>query len=205
LLGVLVVAISLVAFSASIAQAEVAWLVLKVPTGGLYSGAEIEANKEKFEASLENATVALLSEVGITKIAITCTATELVDALLNATGGLKEGAKAKFTGCKFFSGGTNGLQTEQTKCQPKTNGGPLGTVETLPFHALVKSHELKSGEKDDTLLVLPDNAEERVISLELGASCAFGEELPTFGLLPPGLRRHHESLRTPGSPLTRRI
>src|SRR5689334_2095645 len=173
LLGVLVVAIGLMAFFASAAQAEGEWLVLKAD-GKLYSGAEIEANAEKFEIlELENKTGALLSEIGTTKIDILCTALELIDALLNATGGIKEGAKIKFTGCKLLSGGANGLEKEQTKCVPKTNGGPLGTVETLPFHAQLKLHKLSNGEVDDVFRLLPDNAEVKFTTLELGASCAF--------------------------------
>jgi hypothetical protein len=182
LLGVLVAAIGLMAVFASAAQAEGEWLVLQA--GVLLTGAQIEAAAEKFEVvSLENSTGALLSEIGTTKIDILCTALSFVDALLNGTGGVKNGGSVKFTGCKFLSGGTNGLEKEQPKCQPKTNGGPLGTVETLPAHALLKLHELTGGVKDDTLLILPDNANVEATKLELGATCAFGEELPIFGHL----------------------
>jgi hypothetical protein len=180
LLGVLVAAMGLMAFFASAAHAEGEWLVLQA--GVLLTGAQIEAAAEKFEVvSLENSTLSLLSEIGTTKIDMLCTNLSFGDALLNATGGVKNGATMKFTGCKFLSGGTNGLEKEQPKCQPKTNGGPLGTVETLAAHATLKLHELTGGVKDDTLLILPDNVEVRFTTFELGASCAFGEEEPIFG------------------------
>jgi len=196
LLGVLLAAIGLMAFFASAAQAEGEWLVLK-EAGKLLTGAEIVANKEKFEVvELENKTGSLLGEIGTTRIDILCTALSLIDALLTATGGVKGEsgkppveAKVRFTGCVFLSGGANGLEKEQPKCQPKTNGGALGTVETLGAHALLKLHELKDKEgklieKDDTLLILPDNETTQLATtLELGAGCAFGEELPVFGHL----------------------
>jgi len=193
LLGVLLAAIGLMAVFASAAQAEGHWLVLKTVNGSLVEEPELKA--ERFEGSLENNTGALLSEIGTTKIDIVCTAGELLDALLNNTGGVQEGAKVKFTGCKFFSGGTNGLLTEQPKCQPKTTGAAAaGEVETKPAHALLKLHPLilknsETGEKEetvneDTLLILPDNTTTQLAAeLELGASCAFGELLPIFGHL----------------------
>src|SRR5689334_11412210 len=182
LLGVLVAAMGLMAFFASAAQAEGEWLVLEA--GKLLTGAQIEEKKEEFTGALENETGALLSEIGTTKIDIVCTAGTLIDALLNATGGVKEGGKVRFTGCQFFSGGTTGLETLQKKCAPKTNGGAVGTVETKPAHALLKLHTLVGGEKDDTLLILPDNLTTQLVAeLELGEGCAFGESLPIFGHL----------------------
>src|SRR5689334_2634403 len=183
LLGVLVAAIGLMAVFASAAQAEGKWLVLKA-SGGLYTGAEIEANKEEFSfGELENLTGALLSEIGTTKIDIVCTTASLIFPFLNATGGIKVLATMQFTGCKFFSGGTNGLEKEQPKCVPKTNKSVGGILETLSFHALLKLHELAGGAKDDTLLLEPDSFNRQIAALELGASCAFGEELPIFGSL----------------------
>src|SRR5689334_646730 len=172
LLGVLVITACLLGVFANAAQAE-----------GLYTGAEIEANEERFEGSLENSTGALLSELGSTKMDVVCITAQLVDALLNAAGGVKEGAKVKFIDCRVLGGGTNGLEKEFSKCVPKTNGGPLGTIETLPFHASLQSHQMESGEKADTLLISPDNEKEEVVNIELGETCAFGEELPIFGLL----------------------
>src|SRR5689334_7295505 len=84
LLGVLVITACLLGVFANAAQAE-----------GLYTGAEIEANEERFEGSLENSTGALLSELGSTKMDVVCITAQLVDALLNAAGGVKEGAKVK--------------------------------------------------------------------------------------------------------------
>jgi len=182
LLGVLVVGVGLMAFLASAAQAEGEWLVLE--TGKLLTGVQIEANKEKFEVGeVENNAISILAEEGTTKNDVLCTGFELLDGLLNATGGLKTGARAKFTGCKLLAEGAQGLSKEFSKCTPKTSGGPLGTVETLAFHGALKLHELAGGAKDDTLLLLPDNAEGLFASFELGAACAFGEELPFFGNL----------------------
>jgi|SRR5689334_1244563 len=191
LLGVLVAAIGLMAFFASAAQADplAKWLVLKEP-GVLLTEAEILALNTRFEvapAGVENKTISLLSEIGTTKIDILCTGMELIDALLSGTGGIKEGATVKFTGCKFLSGGATGLEKEQPKCIPKTHGGLAGVVETLPVHALLKLHPLAGGETHHTLLILPDDPEkinkDVIAQLELGASCAFGEELPVVGHL----------------------
>jgi len=185
LLGVLLAAIGLMAIFASAAQAEVGakWLVLK-EAGVLLTHTQILEKLTKFEiVELENKTGTLLSEIGTTKIEILCSSLELIDALLSETGVLP-GATVKFFKCKFYSLDALGKLVEQPKCEPKTNKGALGTVETLPAHALLLLHELKpSGEKDDTLLILPDNAKVEATVLELGASCAFGEELPIFGHL----------------------
>jgi len=169
---------SLMAFFASAAQAEVGaqWLVLEKP-GVLLTEAQILAKNTKFEVlELENSTGALLSEIGSTKIDISCTNLSLIDALLGGNGGVNNGASIKFTGCAFFSGGANGLEHIQSKCE-------VGTIETLPAHALLRLHQLADGVKDDTLLILPDNVEVRVTTVKLGPSCAFGEELPIFGNL----------------------
>jgi|SRR5689334_21345689 len=220
LLGVLLVAIGLMAVFASAAQAEGHWLVLETVGGKLVE--EPTLKTERFEGSLENNTGALLSEIGTTKIDIVCTAGELLDALLNNTGGVQEGGKVKFTGCKFFSGGKDGLEKEQPKCQPKTTGAAAaGEVETKPAHALLKLHELllkpnpETGKeevvKEDTLLILPDNTTTQLAAeLELGASCAFGELLPIFGHLAvwdclgraAGLKHALTHLITEFSPLT---
>jgi len=182
LLGVLLAAIGLMAVFASAAQAGGKWLVLK-ETGVLLTHTQILAEHTKFEVlNLENLTGALLGEIGTTKIDILCEELEFIDALLSEDGVLP-GGKVKFNGCVFLSGGSNGLETKQAKCTPKTNGGPVGTVETLAAHALIMLHELAGGVKDDTVLILPDNAEGRATTLELGNTCAFGEELPIFGNL----------------------
>jgi hypothetical protein len=183
LLGALLAAIGLMAVFASAAQAEGVWLVLETPGGPHVGGAALEA--EKFEGSLENNTGALLSRVSFTaRIAIKCTAVEIIDALLTTTGGVKEGAKVKFTGCTVLANGTDGLRDELTKCGVHTGTAAAGTIETEPFHALLKLHELKSsGEKHDTLLVVPDNEEELAVKLLMGNMCAIGEEIPVFGHL----------------------
>jgi hypothetical protein len=151
--------------------------------GRLLTGGEIEASNQDFGGILESATGSLLSEIGTTKIDIVCTGATPITPFLNASGGVKTLARMQFTGCKFWSGGANGLEKEQPKCVPKTNKFVNGILETLPFHALLKLHALAGGTKDDTLLLLPDNAEVRATTLELGSSCAFGEELPIFGSL----------------------
>jgi len=181
LLGVLLTAIGLMAVFASAAQAEGEWLVLQTPGGLLIQGAALEA--EKLEGSLENSTGTLLANVHGFQIAIKCTAAVLIDALLTTTGGVKTGAKIKFTGCTVLGGGANGLREELTKCEVKTDGGVVGTIETEPAHAALKLHTLTGGEKDDTLLILPDNLFQRVAVLELGAGCAIEEEVYIYGHL----------------------
>jgi len=180
LLGALVSAIGLMAVFATSGQAETRWLVLKLSSSGLYSDSELEASNGRFVGTLENNTGKLLTEIGKMGFTITCTAGSPVDALLAKSGGTKEGAIIRFTGCS----------SSQTKCTPKTNGGPSGTIETLSLHNLLKLHTLvveEGGKKVElkvtTVLITPDNAKELLTNIELGATCVFGEELPIFGLL----------------------
>ena len=119
LLGVLLAAVGLMALFASSAQAEVGakWLVLKAG-GGLYTQAEIEANKEKFKGKIENEDAALLAKTLGILFAIKCTAGELVDALLGPNGSVKEGGKVKFTGCTVLKKTSEEVLGEElTKCK----------------------------------------------------------------------------------------
>jgi len=177
LLGVLL-AVGLMAFAASSAQAETGakWLILETVGGNLVPQTEMALGAERLEGSLENSTASLLSEIGGTKISIKCTAVSLVNAIPAVNGGVREGARIQFTGCTVLGGGANGLETEFTKCEVKTEGGPTGFFKTTLSHAL-----LKLNGNDDILLFLPDNAEGLLFKLEMGTTCAFGNEVKIFG------------------------
>jgi hypothetical protein len=182
LLGVLAAAVVLIALFARSAQAETGakWLVLTGTGSNLYTQAEIEARNEKFEGSIELPSAALLGKALGIKLAIKCTAAELIDALLGPNGSVKNGAKVKFTGCTLLSGGTDGLLEET--CELKSAGQPFGTVVTNSAHALLKLHELAGGVKDDTLLILPDVGNE-FTNFQMDELCPFGENIPIAGSL----------------------
>jgi hypothetical protein len=182
LLGLCAVVFGVMAFSATAAQAEVGakWLVLKTEGGALLTEAEIETNKERLVGEIENKTASLLAKVLGLKIEILCTAGELVDALLGASGSVKTGAKVKFTGCVARE--ANAGLALLSGCLPHSSGSPTGTVETKFGHALVELHTLTSGVKHDVTKILPDSGEE-FADILLGEECSIGEKLPVFGKL----------------------
>jgi hypothetical protein len=182
LLGLYAIVFSVMAFSATAAQAEVGskWLVLKTVNGALETEAEIETNKERLVGEIENKTVSILTKVLGLKIEILCTAGELIDALLGVTGSVKNGAKIKFTGCVVRE--ANAGLALLPGCKPHSLGAAVGTIETDPLHALIGLHELAGGVKHDVIVVLPDVGTE-LIHLLLEEECVIGELISIFGKL----------------------
>lgn len=186
LLGLCAVVFGVMAFSASAAQAETGarWLVLKTigGGGGLFTDAEIEAGKERFEGEVENKTASLLSKVLGIKIQILCTKGTLVDALLAANASVKAGAKVKFENCIALEAGTS---NPLSGCHPHSAGQSelSGVVETNTGHALFELFTLGNGTKDEITLIIPDNVGQEFVNMLMGEECSIGEEIPVFGKL----------------------
>jgi hypothetical protein len=175
---------SLAAFYAIPAQAETGakWLVLNA--GKLLTDAEIDANKEKLEASAENGTFSLLSSIAKLELEIKCSTVSLIDALLAANGSLKKGMKIKLAECKLFKRASGTLTEEITNCKPHSPGSPLGTIESNSLHALLQLYKLANEKVDDVILILPDNEEtNEFFHTEWSFNCIVGEIFSTFGKL----------------------
>jgi hypothetical protein len=137
---------------------------------------------------IENKTASLLFNTkGGTKVAILCTGAEFDEGgQLSSEGSILLG-RIKFTGCVTF---LNGALSKP--CEPKSASG-VGTILTdkgtglITLHTLIIEEEIekklvKLEIKDSTVLLKPDEGT-RLVKIELGATCAIGEEVPVTGEL----------------------
>jgi len=161
LLSLCAVVFGLMAFQAAAAQA-VSWLILDL------DGKALEL-KAKVVGEIESGTHAtLLSVITGIEVEILCSAAELINVNLEAGGALTEGGKVKFTGC------TVKLNKEASECNPKSTGQPVGTIETL---------EGKGQLQESGVTVLKPKAGETFVTVQMGAACPIGNNVPITGVL----------------------
>jgi hypothetical protein len=172
LLGLCVVVLGTMAFSAGSAQAEFGaqWLFAeKAPNSGLV------AFLEAF-VGLESETVIVLhTKIAGINVLFECKSLAAVNMKLKASGSIGEGAKIKFSECiTKLNGATS------APCVPKAGGTETGVINTNALHALMRLHELAGGVRDDIILVLPDSGE-TIAMMEFSAECAIGTKVPLIG------------------------
>jgi hypothetical protein len=162
----LTAALGIMAFGAS-AQAE---------TGAHWnvnSSAISSTLKPALKSELFAADGALLTTVGLNSTKILCTAVQLEEAVLLASGGSL--GKVKFSGCKTYIN-----STEAQKCVPKSAGAASGVILTNLLKGLIV---LLYGVEEGYELVMPDSAglDPEFVNILLGGSCAIGAEMPVYG------------------------
>jgi hypothetical protein len=132
MLGLCVVAaLSLMAFSASAAQAEV---------GANWDVNGLNNLPAQLKGKLENKTGTLLTEIAGVLVHILCTAMELKNAELKAAGTFL--GLMTFTGCITLMAKLPATPVLSKPCQPldKTKATGLGTILTLELKGLIKLH-----------------------------------------------------------------
>jgi hypothetical protein len=178
LLSLCAVGLSVMAFSASAAQAEplAVWLILtlneKKEVTGLKTGAELPA---EVQGSLENNDGSLLSKIVGIKIKFLCTAETLIGVKLEKEGKLTEGGKAKLTGCKTFLN-----EEEAPECETHSSGQPVGTIISNEVKGLLVLHEPSAGVKEGVMRIEPKGGE-TFVTLTQGAACPIGNNVPVIG------------------------
>lgn len=171
-LGLCAMLVGMFAFT-GVAQAEVGafWLV---------NGAKISESllpEVKAETDVEGV---LLTELGGKQIHLKCPTINLVGAHLVEPLGKILG-KIDFKGCKFFSLKTAGGElVEQKFCEPFV-GANKGLIETNNITGLIKLHKTAGGVTEQALEAVPTEAKKPFATINLGAECAFGEELKVGG------------------------
>jgi hypothetical protein len=177
LFSLCVLALGLVAFSASAAQAAGTWMVNKVD---LTTTAQ---NKELVGKLDENHGI-LLAKLGLNEVEVLCTALELLNTKLEPAGAISEAnknAKADFSGCVTL---INKKVAE--KCVP-VDGTTKGVILTEEWYALLTLHELKNAEGKligtDGVTVITPAVGTLLAIIHLGKGCAAGLELKVFGSL----------------------
>ena len=182
LIGLLALALGLMAFSAAAAQAEPGayWEVefenkvtKKFETTKILDGTllpEIQAKNDTAES-------VLLTKVGTSSVEILCKPIKFVGAKLHELG--RATGKIHYEECITKLNGV-----EAARCKPKSIGAsvPLGLIETNALEGLIKLHELPGGTKDDVLELAPvAAAENKFVTLELGTLCAIGNKFDITG------------------------
>ena len=179
LLGLCAVMLGMMAMSTSAAQAAFSWLVLNAAgtvntevteTGGvvnLLAGVEGEKDSR----------LSLLFTIFHIMVSVGCGNLGLVNVNLEKLGTLSSG-KSKLTGCEVYSGADLGTKLP---CTVKTAGAATGTVESA--NATIKQvlHEIKAGEKEVLLQVVPEVGTTFATLLFEGAECVLPPSNPVTG------------------------
>lgn len=157
-IGLFALALGLMAFSATTAQAE---------TGAYWEvgGTKIEGASEllpKFNVKKDSTHTILLFTVG-SKIELDCTEIKMVNGLLHKLG--RATGKLHLGNCVTRAGGT------AFPCKPHSPGAALGLIETNALLGLLKLH--KEGEIKEDLLELQPLEGETLLTFVLGVE---GEE-----------------------------
>jgi hypothetical protein len=173
LLALCAVVFGVMSFGAASAHAELGatWLIL-MSDGKVLTGAELNASINGEKDTL----LILLTEVLKIPTQIDCEKFKIENAKLIELGAISEGFIV-FEECKILLNGV-----VNANCTPHSKGRGAGIVATEPSTGLIKLHKLEpSGVKDETVLILPVNAEMRFSTLEMAEACPIGEKLPVFG------------------------
>jgi hypothetical protein len=166
LFSLCVLALGLVAFSATAAQGAV-WMV---------NGANLSANKE-VKGKLDENHGILLAKLGLNEVEFLCTAGELLNAKLELAGAISEtnkDAKVDFSGCI-----TKINKVEAKACQPKATGKAAGTIETEEGYALLQLHPATG----EGVTVITPKVGTVFAIIHMGEACAIGDEVKVFGSL----------------------
>jgi hypothetical protein len=170
-LGLCALALGLMAFVASAAQAEfnAHWNIIKA-NGELLkieSGSTLLPQLEIKE--LENNTLTLLfTTKSGTKVAILCTAAKFDEGgKLVANGGISEG-RILFTGCSVSLNGA-----AAPGCQAHSTGKAKGEILTERAVGLIVLDKLENGEVDDFIKIVPAVGT-TFAKIEMGEECAIG-------------------------------
>jgi hypothetical protein len=180
LLGICAMALGLMAFSASGAQAEGTWLILN-SEGKVKTGVELPAI---LELEKDSAVYVLHSEILKIKVLFLCTGIRAVNAKIFGAGAIGKGpgeekeSKLLFSGCVVDLNGVT-----EPKCIPTDPVDGAGFIVTEFLHALAVLHELTGGTKDDIVLVEPDVAGGPFATFKLPAGCVIGTSVPVSGKL----------------------
>jgi len=150
LFSLCVLALGLVAFSATAAQAEGTWMVNGADiTSAAKNNKTIVGNFEAIENEkkevIGRTDGTLLSTLGANAVNFLCTNAQLVNAILEPEGSISEtnkNAKVAFSGCTTIINGV-----EAKACQPKATGKAAGTIETEEGYGLLTLHPLLNEKK----------------------------------------------------------
>jgi len=169
LFGLCVLALGLVAFSASAAQAAGTWMV---------GGTNLTKTSENVElvGSIDAPDGALLAKLGLNKVTFLCKVGKLVSAKLEPEGAISEAsknAKVAFSECTTLLN-----EKEAAKCTPTATGKGAGTIETEEGYALLQLHEKTTG-----VTVITPKVGTTFAIIHMGAGCAIGESVEVFGSL----------------------
>jgi hypothetical protein len=166
LFSLCVLALGLVAFSATAAQGAV-WMV---------NGANLSANKEVAGKLDENHGI-LLVTLGLNKVEFLCTAGELLNTKLELAGAVSEASKnarADFSGCITR---INGITVKA--CEPKAIGKAAGTIVTEELYALLQLHPATG----EGVIVITPKVGNVFADIHMGEACPIGELVSVFGAL----------------------
>ena len=170
ILGLCVVVVSMMAMSASSAQAAFAWLVLNaagtVNTEVTESGGVVNL-LAKVESEKDTADLTLLTKILKLMISVTCTNIELINFNLEKLGTLSLG-QVKFTGCAVYSGAALGTLLP---CTVKSGGAAAGTVTSADATGKLVLHTLTGGGTEVLLQIIPDVPPILATLLFEGAEC----------------------------------
>ncbi len=170
-LGLCALVVGLMAMTASAAQAKGDWTYLDKDANKtllIFTTAQNAELQVKFDPGVVG--VLHFKTSGGTEVLFLCSTIELVPAAKLLTGGTTTSVKVKYSGCHTS---LNGVLSKN--CEPKTGGGPKGTIETNEGFGLIVLHESKPA-----ILIKPTAGTE-LAKLELGELCAIGETVPITG------------------------
>ena len=165
LFSLCVLALGLVAFSATAAQGAV-WMVEK---------ANLTAGTKSLSMTLDENHGILLAKLGLNEVEFLCTKGELLNAKLEPEGAVSEAsknAKADFSGCI-----TKINKVEAKACQPKATGKAAGTIETEEFYGLLKLHP----DTNEGVVLITPKVGTLLAVIHMGEACSIGEEVKEFG------------------------
>jgi len=174
-LGLGLVVLGLMAFTASAAQAS-SWMV----AGKTLTGTETA----KVEASIVAPSASLLTKIAGTEFQFTCTGGTLKNTKLEKEGKLSEGGSVRFTGCTTSTRKSE-LESykEQASCAPYNKPEKLeekGVIETLEGKGQLQLHS--TGEGVTIIEGKTGGLTGHLATISL-PECAIAEEVKVFGKL----------------------
>jgi hypothetical protein len=181
-MGLCAIVFGLMAFSASLAQAEPGahWNINKAELKSPLLP-EIQVTELETLAATGTKVGILLTKVGLSTVAISCTEIKFVDGLLHELG--RATGKILFSGCSVAIAGK-----PAPECVPMSANEEEGSnnILTNTLEGLIKLHKLEpSGTKDDLLELLPETPKEKselpFVKLLFGKSCGILNEADITG------------------------
>jgi len=168
LMGLLLLPLGAMGFSATAAQAELGahWNV---------NGSEYKTELSvSLSTAIEGTSGSLLSKVGVSTVAILCTTIKLVDALLSEV--FRATGRIHFEGCiTKLNGSTAGA------CKPHSPGAAQGLIETGPIDALIVLHIFANVDLIELSRLAGESFAILVMGGESESECAIGESFGVRG------------------------